>query len=98
MNGVQRIRAERARQKRRDGEHYNAAHDKQHRNGELAMAAAFYATPPELRDRSIERLFWPGSHWRYKPNADRVRELEKAGALIAAEIDRLLAARDGDTT
>ncbi|MGE0456387.1 MAG: hypothetical protein AB7I13_00015 [Vicinamibacterales bacterium] len=33
--------------------------------------------------------FWPFDCCDWKPG-DRIRELEKAGALIAAEIDRLL--------
>jgi hypothetical protein len=44
-------------------------------------------------DLKITRLgFWPWSKhwWKPTPN-DRVRELVKAGALIAAEIDRLQA-------
>ncbi|PMQ04211.1 hypothetical protein DyAD56_16100 [Dyella sp. AD56] len=43
---------------------------------------------------------WPWSATSWKPGADnsnasRIRELEKAGALIAAEIDRLLSASEG---
>lgn len=44
---------------------------------------------------------WP-TNWRkasatnHSPFADRIRDLERAGALIAAEIDRLLAQEDGD--
>ena len=37
---------------------------------------------------------WPWSPDDWKPTNDRVRELVKAGALIAAEIDRLTAVRD----
>ena len=32
---------------------------------------------------------WNGSYWKPTPD-DRIKELTKAGALIAAEIDRLL--------
>lgn len=34
---------------------------------------------------------WPFDPPSWKPGADRIRELVKAGALIAAEIDRLMA-------
>ena len=94
MNGVQLIRAERTRQRSRNGEGKSATWDNQHRRGQLAMAAAVYATPPGLRDQSIRRLLWPGNDWPFKPSEDRVRELAKAGALIAAEIDRLLREAD----
>lgn len=89
--GVARIAAERQRQL--DAEGYRDEHDDDHVGGELARAAAVYAIPPRHRDPSIKSYIWPG--WRFKPSADRIRELEKAGALIAAEIDRLeRAARD----
>lgn len=105
-NGVERIRAERRRQRSRqsDGERYSLSHDQHHDQGELARAAAAYALPPEIRDKMIvdttfARVIWPGSpyrRWEFKPSPnDRVHELTKAGALIAAEIDRLLAI-DGD--
>lgn len=93
MNGVERIAAERQRQIETEG--YVAEHDLAHANGELARAAAVYALPQELRHRpiwnqSLLNLLWP-RYWLIKESTDRVRELEKAGALIAAEIDRLLA-------
>lgn len=63
------------------------------------MAAVVYAMPPEERANEILRqnfaeLLWPWDwHW-FKPAGrktvkGRIRELVKAGALIAAEIDRL---------
>jgi hypothetical protein len=33
--------------------------------------------------------FWPWKPWWWKPSTNRIDELVKAGALIAAEIDRL---------
>lgn len=43
--------------------------------------------------REVPRWWpWAGMFWKPKPD-DRVRELVKAGALIAAEIDRLQARR-----
>jgi hypothetical protein len=36
-------------------------------------------------------MFWPWNFKWWKPHPDnRIRDFEKAGALIAAEIDRLL--------
>jgi hypothetical protein len=58
-------------------------------NSQLVLAAACYAlkAPP----------LWPWSTEWYKPVPDdRVRELVKAGALIAAEIDRLLVTKGVD--
>jgi|ERR1041385_2674586 hypothetical protein len=36
-----------------------------------------------------EQISWPWEAEWYKPGKDRIRQLVKAGALIAAEIDRL---------
>lgn len=93
MSGIDLIREERRRQRSRraKGEFYSLAYDDEHDKGELASAAAVYAMPPEYRARneSAWRSMWPGG-WLFKPSPDdRIRELVKAGALIAAEIDRL---------
>lgn len=99
MNGAELIAAERRRQIEEEG--WTPEHDAEHEDGELAIAAACYATPEN------ERLYlyngdvpsdWPWAHewWKPCPGPDnRVRELVKAGALVAAEIDRLLA-RDAE--
>lgn len=65
-----------------------------HTCDELAFAAASYAIPEEHRlytqDKKKPVLFcWDSEAWKPCPN-DRIKELQKAGALIAAEIDRLL--------
>lgn len=93
MTGLARIFAERKRQRSRQGEQYSAGHDDSHHHGELALMAALYAVPPERRDVSLRRLLSPG--WRFK-DTDRLDELAKAGALIAAEIDRLERLVGGD--
>lgn len=48
-----------------------------------------------LLGRKVVPEHWPwlGCYWKPTPN-DRIRELVKAGALIAAEIDRLLEIQD----
>lgn len=93
MTGAERIAAERRRQIQVEG--YDTDHDTAHDEGELALAAACYATPPGLYSRSQGQPWhgnppqgWPWDARYWKPG-DRIRELEKAGALIAAEIDRL---------
>lgn len=93
MSGVDLIRAERRRQRKRqgDGEAYSLAHDDEHDKGEIARAAAVYAMPPEFRERNQDLVATLTPYnWHLKlGTGDRIRELVKAGALIAAEIDRL---------
>lgn len=91
-DGVAAIAAERRRQIEVEG--WTPEHDGQHKRGELARAAACYAIAYDLG--SERELLWPWAEDWWKP-ADRIRDLEKAGALIAAEIDRLkrAAARAG---
>lgn len=92
-DGVALIAAERRRQIEQEG--WTPEHDDQHRQGELGYAAACYAVPPAWALRSL--LLQEGAPSWWKPAGDspdgRIRDLEKAGALIAAEIDRLLRAR-----
>lgn len=93
LTGAELIAEERQRQI--DAEGYSASYDSNHSAQQLAMAAACYATPPHHRlyrePRSTPAL-WPWNDYNWKPTPDdRVRELVKAGALIAAEIDRLWA-------
>jgi hypothetical protein len=94
--GAIHIAAERTRQIEKEG--WTAEHDDEHDGGELAKAAACYALRGENavigRDAvtiELSKLLWPWDWkwWSPTPN-NRIRELEKAGALIAAEIDRLL--------
>jgi len=97
MNGSERIAAERLRQISEEG--WDIKHDEQHASGELTLFAALYL----LNDyRATENLigpmemiegellaYWGDLDWlKYK---DKLRNLEIAGALIAAEIDRILA-------
>lgn len=89
---------ERRRQIREEG--LIAAYDAMpHRQGQLVRAAVCYALTPGLREQPLIdsiplwEWLWPWSHKWWKPAEsykDRIRDLEKAGALIAAEIDRLL--------
>lgn len=71
-------------------EGFDSKHDAQHAIGELANAASCYAMTPELRPAELPPCHWPWiDFWKPSPS-DRVRELQKAGALIAFEIERLL--------
>lgn len=93
MNGIERIAAERKRQIEKEG--WTPEHDDTHSKGELNAAAVAYAAANLDRSMGGEDAafssFFP-SNWKvlwWKPSADPIRNLEKAGALIAAEIDRL---------
>lgn len=88
--GMALIAKERTRQIVQEG--WKPDHDDEHRGGELACAADAYiyaalaniaGVPPE---RSV---MWPWDEAWWKPSDDPIRNLVKAGALIAAEIDRL---------
>ena len=95
MNGTELIAQERQRQI--DAEGWTPAHDDGHVSAELTNAACAYAETAALQmygdemEPPIEFApdCWP---WRlewWKPSPDPIRNLVKAGALIAAEIDRL---------
>ena len=90
--GVDLIAAERQRQMEVEG--WTPEHDDEHDRGELSCGAAAYI------DRAISPMFgtpppdgpplsWPWDESWWKPSDDPIRNLVKAGALIAAEIDRL---------
>ena len=83
MTGIELIAAERQRQIEeerrslgRDAEVYT--------DGEFVDAAMCYASQD-----SEQHWSWPWSDEWWNPSDDPVRNLVKAGALIAAEIDRL---------
>lgn len=96
--GAELIAEERIRQIR--GEGYDPQHDDAHDRGELISAAMCYASVPLLRlvykpfeaESEITEVMatkWPWDEIYWKPDNDAQRNLVKAGALIAAEIDRL---------
>jgi hypothetical protein len=98
MTPIEEIEAERERQKKADG--WTPEHDdEQHANGDLARAAACYASPDrafraqEFAGRGYEPYWrygdlWPWADKWWKPK-DRRRDLIRAAALIIAEIERL---------
>ena len=78
-----------------EAEGWTSEHDDDQDGRELSTAAACYALPEHTqigdRDHVVLRYLWPWDKEWWKPTPkDRIRELAKAGALIAAEIDRLL--------
>ena len=97
--GCDLIVAERLRQIKK--EKWNANHDDEHRRMEMSRAAAAYLLNvwerSKLQEGVAERyvlsaavnVLWPWEDMWWKPADDPVRTLVKAGALIAAEIDRL---------
>lgn len=108
MEGTALIAEERLRQVMSEG--WTAEHDDWHSTGEMAIAAACYAIPKDVREKSIWNTtlleyLWPFEFAYWKPaektksvrkaQENRICELVKAGALIAAEIDRLQRAKGG---
>lgn len=93
LDGVLLIKRERDRQWFQEG--WDPAHDAVHTNGELVAAAICYAEAGRGFDLEISArdgkwpMLWPWEPSWWKPSDDLVRNLVKAGALIAAEIDRV---------
>lgn len=107
VTGAERIAAERKRQVEEEGYTVEHDQSMPYEDGALVKAALCYATPQNKRgmvrtfsggvQQDAPALWpWVPETWKgsrsLEPSVDeRVRELEKAGALLAAEIDRLLA-------
>jgi len=86
--GAAMIEAERLRQVAVEG--YDAEHDRAHEPGTLAAAAAAYVLNA-TGDTDGPWLLWPFAPVGFKPGPKPLDSLVKAGALIAAEIDRIIA-------
>ena len=98
--GIELIAEERKRQIEAEG--YTKEHDAEHTDDSLARAAVCYAIPSVQRTYTYDPIskvripqFWPWDikYWKPSPE-DRIKELVKAGALLAAEIDRLNARKE----
>lgn len=100
--GIELITEERKRQVEVEG--FTLLHDLKYKNQELAKAAVAYTISDHFHpmDSSAEQIngvflsirrtvFWPFKFEWFKPSNNRIEELTKAGALIAAEIDRIQA-------
>ncbi len=83
MTGLDLITEERRRQKQK----FSSAHDAEHRDGAFSINAAFLALYHTRRKDLVKEDEWCLIE---KHKHDRIRCLTIAGALIAAEIDRLL--------
>lgn len=91
VGGAGRIARERLAQVDREG--FTAEHDDAHRRGEMAIAAAYYALLTLDYELALAyHVEWPWSDAWKKDDGD-LRNLEKAGALIASELDRHIRAR-----
>ena len=84
-SGAELIDAERQRQVESEG--WTPDHDDEYDQGELILAAQCY-TMEAIQPGEGDGL-WPWETSWWKPSEDPVRNLVKAGALIAAEIDRV---------
>lgn len=90
--GIELIAEERKRQIESEG--WTPEHDAQHNKGEIINAAACYleqggAVQYGGKPHPMILSLWPWGYKWWKPSQDPVRNLVKAGALIAAEIDRI---------
>lgn len=90
LYSISLIEAERFRQINEEG--YTAEHDDVEKEDDLSTAGALYALNGDNRGHMLP--CWPYDFEYWKPDKThtiegRIKELSKAGALIAAEIDRL---------
>lgn len=98
MNGISLIAAERRAHVEREG--WTDHNDDGYLHGELAQAAACYADTAAMQERRPDAVIppcywhkdWPFHKSWFKPRQGLLRNLVKAGALIAAAIDRVLRA------
>lgn len=96
--GVGMIAMERIRQI--NVERYTSGNDDHYTHGDLAEAAICYAENALKSVQGVQSTYprlWPWDAEFWKP-ATPVRDLVKAGALIAAEIDRLMRAAEKKDT
>lgn len=94
VDSVRMLAEERWRQIEVEG--WTAGHDDDHYDGELARAAEAYLFRYADGANATIPGMWPARwhHRHWKPSDDPIRNLVKAGALILAEIDRLLRAAE----
>jgi hypothetical protein len=89
---MERIAAERQRQIEKEG--WTAEHDAKHKRGDLARAGACYAVreylyPTNVGPEDADKELWPfDKEWDKRKSTSVIRGLEKAGALIAAELEK----------
>lgn len=91
FKSINLIESERKRQIIKLG--YTSSHDDSESEQQLSLVASIYACPREIRDNLDFEFPWDPVY--YNPDTTgtidgRIGELTKAGALISAEIDRLI--------
>ena len=102
MTGIERITAERT---RHSSLGWTAEHDAQHSPTDLLQASDCYAREKRAEVCAFEEevplpdirypVNWPWHYSWWKPTPhNRIRELEKAGALALAAVDRIAAEID----
>lgn len=97
LTGAELIAKERRRQIHSLG--FGPKNDEQYKDNELAKAASSYLATVVSPDEDAEGNLsnsrvtddWPWDEMWWDPTDDPIRNLVKAGALIAAQIDRLQA-------
>ncbi len=93
-DGAALIVAERSRQIEQEG--WTPEHDDKHDDGSLVAGAVTYALEATFDGPVVKgswfRKFWMFEDFWFKPGT-KIRMLVKAGALIVAEVDRLLRAK-----
>lgn len=78
------------RQRQIEVENWTSEHDDKHTGNQLEAAAESYLVFGNLfRYQTEPPKVWPWNPSWWKPSNNKIRNLVKAGALIAAEIDRL---------
>jgi len=93
--GAEMIAQERHRQITIEG--YGAKHDDAHVESELVLAARAYLRRVLFLGscrHHADMYEWPFEPKFFKPGTNRIQALAKAGAFIAAEIDRLIRAEE----
>jgi len=100
MTGIELIAQERRSQVLDHG--YTDVHDDQYAKGLLAFGGAAYATYAALQMPShranvtpVDPIndLWPFAISSFKPGDDELKNLAKAGAMIAAEMDKIIRER-----
>ena len=90
-DGSLAIAKERSRQIKQEG--FNDEHDKNENLKSIIAAAVIYANLGTEKNPTSDfiqemKKYWPWDEKYYKPK-DQMRNLERAGALIAAAIDKI---------
>ena len=87
--GIELIAEERQRQIEVEG--WTNEHDAAHDKGQLSILAMLYACPLKYRPMLSPLNWFKIMGWDFKwwKPTERIKELQKVGALAAAEIDRL---------